>query len=336
MRHNGRATIVDVATTAGVSVTTVSHVLSGRRPVSAATRARVEEVVRRLGYQADPSARGLRTQRTRLLGLVVPDITNPFNAELAAGLQEAALAEDYLTVVCETPKEPSRVRAVMRQLTARRIDGLVLGRYPTDEGVLDALLATGAPVVRLGGRLDAGPGDVVHAAETEGMRDLVRHLVRDRDYRRIGFIGGAPGAEPGGDRHRGYREALTEAGLAVPEDLVVWTDFTREGGRAGAARLLAAAEPPDAIVCANDLIAIGALDTARTSRLPVPGRVAITGYDDIEAAALVSPALTTVLNPAREIGRSAARVLTDRLDGREDGPAREVLLAHRLVRRESA
>jgi LacI family transcriptional regulator len=336
MRQNGRATIVDVATAAGVSVTTVSHVLSGRRPVSAATRARVEEVVGRLGYQADPSARGLRTQRTRLLGLVVPDITNPFNAELAAGLQEAALAEDYLTVVCETPKEPQRVRAVMRQLTARRIDGLVLGRYPTGEGVLDALLATGAPVVRLGGRVDDGPGDVVHAAETEGMRDLVRHLVRDRGYRRIGFIGGAPDAEPGGDRHRGYLEALAEAGLGAPRDLVVWTDFTREGGRAGAARLLASAEPPDAIACANDLIAIGALDTARATRLPVPGKVAITGYDDIEAAALVSPALTTVLNPAREIGRSAARILTDRLDGREDGPAREVLLAHRLVTRESA
>ncbi|MEU0739741.1 LacI family DNA-binding transcriptional regulator [Streptomyces sp. NPDC006134] len=336
MRQKGRATIVDVAAEAGVSVTTVSHVLSGRRPVSAATRARVEDVVRRLGYQADPSARGLRTQRTRLLGLVVPDITNPFNAELAAGLQEAALARDYLTVVCETPKEPSRVRAVMRQLTARRIDGLVLGRYATGEGVLDPLLATGAPVVRLGGRLDAGPGDVVHAAETEGMRDLVRHLVRDRGYRRIGFIGGARGAEPGGERHRGYREALAEAGLAVPEELVAWTDFTREGGRAGAARLLAAAEPPDAIVCANDLIAIGALDTARASGLPVPGRVAITGYDDIEAAALVSPALTTVLNPAREIGRTAARLLADRLDGEDRGPARELLLAHRLVRRESA
>ncbi|MFG3128074.1 substrate-binding domain-containing protein [Streptomyces tendae] len=121
----------------------------------------------------------------------------------------------------------------------------------------------------------------------------------------------------------------------MPEDLAVWTGFTREGGRAGAARLLDAAEPPDAVVCANDLIAIGALDVARERGLDVPGRLAVTGYDDIDAASMVSPALTTVVNPAREIGRSAARLLIDRLDG-DEGPAREVVLTHEVVRRTSA
>ncbi|WP_405647654.1 LacI family DNA-binding transcriptional regulator [Streptomyces uncialis] len=332
----GRAKIGDVAAEAGVSVTTVSHVISGRRPVSAATRARVEEVIHRLGYQADPSARGLRTQRTRTLGLVVPDLANPFNAELAVGMQEVTLAHEYLTVVCEAPMGGPYLPAVLRQLAARRMDGIVLGRYGATRADLALITGSGARLVRLGGPLAAGPGDVVRAAEVEGMRDLVRHLVRDRGYRRVGFIGGEQGVEPGGERFQGYREALAEAGLAIPGDLVLWTSFTREGGRTGAARLLAAAEPPDALVCANDLIAIGALDACRERGVDVPGRVAVTGYDNIDAASLVSPALTTVLNPAREIGRSAARILLERLDGDDDGPAREVVLAHRLVTRESA
>ncbi|MET9992196.1 LacI family DNA-binding transcriptional regulator [Streptomyces mutabilis] len=334
--HGGsRVKIVDVAAAAGVSVTTVSHVISGRRPVSAATRARVEDAVRRLGYQADPSARGLRTQRTHTLGLVVPDITNPFNTELAAGIQEIAFTSEYLTVVCEAPIQGPHLPSVLRRLTARRMDGIVLGRYGAGRKDLDLITASGARLVRLGTRLGDGPGDVVRGAETEGMRGLVHHLVSERGYRSIGFIGGDRGVEPGGERFTGYEQALAEAGLTVPERLVAWTSFTREGGRAGAARLLDAPNPPDAIVCANDLIAIGALDVARQRGLDVPGRIAITGYDDIDAAALVSPALTTVLNPAREIGRSAARLLLDRLEG-ESGPAREIVLAHRIVPRESA
>ncbi|MFF1399417.1 LacI family DNA-binding transcriptional regulator [Streptomyces sp. NPDC058287] len=336
MHGSGRVKIVDVAAAAGVSVTTVSHVISGRRPVSAATRARVEDAVRRLGYQADPSARGLRTQRTDTIGLVVPDITNPFNTELAAGIQAVAYARDLLTVVCEAPmKDGPQLSSVLRQLTARRLDGIVLGRFGARRADLDLITGSGTRLVRLGTRIADGPGDVVRGAETEGMRELVRYLAGERGYRRIGFIGGEEGVEPNGERYEGYRQALAEAGHAVPEKLTVWTAFTREGGQAGAARLLDVTEPPDAVVCANDLIAIGALDVARERGLDVPGQLAVAGYDDIDAASIVSPALTTVLNPAREIGRSAARLLIDRLDG-DAGPAREVVLAHQVVRRGSA
>ncbi|GAA4003051.1 LacI family DNA-binding transcriptional regulator [Streptomyces marokkonensis] len=336
MHGSGRVKIVDVAAAAGVSVTTVSHVISGRRPVSATTRARVEDAVRRLGYQADPSARGLRTQRTDTIGLVVPDITNPFNTELAAGIQAIAYARGLLTVVCEAPMtDGPQLPSVLSQLIARRLDGIVLGRFGAQRADLDRIAGSGASLVRLGTRIADGPGDVVRGAETEGMRDLVRYLVGERGYRRIGFIGGEAGVEPGGERYEGYRQALTEAGRTLPEELAVWTGFTREGGRAGAALLLDATEPPDAVVCANDLIAIGVLDVARERGLDVPGRLAVTGYDDIDAASMVSPALTTVVNPAREIGRSAARLLIDRLDG-DEGPARQVVLTHQVVRRASA
>ncbi|MEV8565185.1 substrate-binding domain-containing protein [Streptomyces sp. NPDC051322] len=156
--------------------------------------------------------------------------------------------------------------------------------------------------------------------------------------RRADRLDGLPAhAHPGGclEARDGYHAALAEAGLPTFDDLVVWTSFTREGGRAGAARLLAATPPPEAVVCANDLIAIGALDIAREHALAAPQDMAITGYDDIEAASLVSPALTTVLNPAREIGRTAAQLLLDRLASAADTYAREVVLSHRLVIRES-
>ncbi|MFE2040573.1 LacI family DNA-binding transcriptional regulator [Streptomyces sp. NPDC059477] len=336
MRNTGRVKIIDVASAAGVSVTTVSHVITGRRQVAPATRARVEDVIRRLGYQVDATARGLRTQRTTTLALLVPDITNPFNTEVAAGMQEVALAHGYLTVVCEAPMNGPLLSEVLQQLTARRVDGIVLGRYGATRRDLDRVTATGTRLVRFGRRLSEGPGDVVRADETEGARTLVEHLVRSRGCRRVGFIGGAPGIEPGGERYAGYRQALLDAGLEVPEDLVAWTDFTREGGRTGAARLLSADVPPQALVCANDLIAIGALDIARERGLRVPHDLAITGYDDIDAASLVSPALTTVFNPGRDMGRAAARLLLERLEDGEEGAAREVILAQRLVARESA
>jgi LacI family transcriptional regulator len=138
--------------------------------------------------------------------------------------------------------------AVIRQLVARRIDGIVVGRYGATRQDLDRIVASGSKLVRLGGPLAPGLGDVVRAAETEGMYDLVNHLV-GCGYRRIAYIGGAPGVEPGEECFAGYRRALKAAGLPVHEELVAWTGFTRDGGRTGATAVLNATEPPDAVVC---------------------------------------------------------------------------------------
>ncbi|PSK96013.1 LacI family transcriptional regulator [Murinocardiopsis flavida] len=330
-----RATIVDVAAAAGVSTTTVSHVLTGRRPVAAATKARVEAVVADLDYRANASARHLRTERSGILALVVPDLTNPFNSAMAAGLHETVLPSGYLAVVGEAPEPGAPLSGVLRQLLDRGIDGMVLGRFGASEADIDSVAASGTALVRLGGPLGSGRGDVVRANEVQGMFDIVDHLVH-RGYRRIAFADGPAGSSPGGERQRGYEQALRDAGLPVRDDLVVHTAYTREGGVRAAEALLAGPGPIDAIACCNDLIAVGVLDVLRARRIGVPGDIAVTGYDDIEAAELMSPALTTVLNPAREIGRTSARMLLDRLDHGYTGPDRETILAHRIVARDSA
>ncbi|MFB9963452.1 LacI family DNA-binding transcriptional regulator [Sinosporangium siamense] len=331
-----RPDIAAVAAAAGVSVTTVSHVLSGRRPVSDATRAKVEAVIERLGYRPNPSARSLRTDRSESVALIVPDITNPFYPAVAAGLQDVLLGQGYLLSVNDAALPSRALREVVRHVLARRVDGIVLASYGATDDDIAEIARSGTKLVRLGGRFRAEFGDVVRADDVGGMHDVVSHLI-ERGYARIAFVNGERDAHPSRIRLEGYERAMREAGREIDPELIVSTTFTRAGGVEGATTLLErSTSRPDAIVCGNDLIAVGVLDVTRRLGLSVPGDLAITGYDDIEAASLVTPALTTVHNPAREIGRTCARMLLDRLAGDYDDVAREVVLAHRLIVRESS
>jgi LacI family transcriptional regulator len=167
------------------------------------------------------------------------------------------------------------------------------------------------------------------------MAQAVRYLL-EQGRRRPAYVGGVPHTGPSDLREAGFRRALAEADRTVDEDLVVRGEYTREAGRAAAEILLGRPDRPDAIACANDLIAIGVLDAARALGLPVPEVLAVTGYDDIDAASLVTPALTTVVNPARQVGRACGEALLRRLTAGEAEPPREVVIANSLVRRESA
>jgi LacI family transcriptional regulator len=222
----------------------------------------------------------------------------------------------------------------LRQLISRRVDALVAAPFGVTDRMLAELHDAGIPFVTLG-RTSAAGGDLVHTSDTAGARELTAHLI-ERGYRRLAFLGGEQSATPTRERLDGFRQALSAAGRAAEVDDIVFQEFTRNGGREGAATLLDRQDRPDAIVAGNDLIAIGVLDVARERGLRVPEDLAVTGYDDIEAASLVSPALTTVENPAREIGRTCARLLLERLDGDVSDVTRTVALSHRLVVRQSS
>ncbi len=335
MSKESRVGIADVAARAGVSITTVSHVLSGRRPVSDRTKAKVLQVVDDLGYRPDPSARGLRTGRSQAVALVVSDVTNPFYPLMAAGLQEVLQPEGFLISVCVAQGTTQDLDSVVRHLIDRRVDGIVMAALSAEERHFADITAAGASLVRLSGDLDPRFGDIVRADDTGGMADMVAHLL-DRGYRRIGLVNGDLNTPPGRLRLAGYRRAFREFGLEVDESLVTSGPFTRSGGALGARTLLDLDEPPRALVCGNDLMAVGALDAVREKGLSVPGDVAVTGYDDIEASSLLSPGLTTVHNPAFEIGRACARIFLDRLAGEaSDGGVREVVLPQKLIIRES-
>jgi DNA-binding LacI/PurR family transcriptional regulator len=328
---NGRPTIRDVAREAAVSVSTVSAVLNGTAPASADTRRRLHAAVAELGYEPDANARNLKRQRAGAVGLIVPDILNPFFALVAAGVEEEARERDYVLVLCSTDFEAEREAQYARLLRGRRLDGVVhlsgTGLPPT--ALVE--LARAEPVVVVDERIPGLDLPFVGSDNRRGAR-LAAELALARGHRRIAIVAGPPGLWTAEQRLAGYREALAGAGLDPDTMPVAVGDYRLESGRAAAARLLAA-ERPTAFLVANDLMAIGCLQQCLEAGLSVPGEVGIVGYDDVPLASLVTPRLTTIRQPAREMGRVAARILLDRIEGRPVEPATD--LPAELVVRES-
>ncbi|MEU6786600.1 substrate-binding domain-containing protein [Nonomuraea angiospora] len=330
-----RPSIRRVAELAGVSATTVSHTLNRRRPVAEETRRRVLQAIEELGYRPNALARGLRTSRSQTIGLIIPDITNPFYPALARGLQDVLGPEGYDQIISNTDGVRHAERAAIEHMIARQVDGLAFAVFHTHAEDLLPVIDAGIPVVRLGGRLVQHGVDLVHSDDEGGGAEATRHLL-GCGYRRIAFVCGPDAEGPAAERVAGYRAALAEAGARPDQALVAHTHFSRAGGADGVARLLELAEPPDAVLCANDVMAIGALDEAARRGLRVPEDLAVMGFDDIDAAGLVSPGLTTMANPAREIGQATAVRLLERLRAAIDEPSTELVVPARLVRRQSA
>ena len=331
----GKPGIADVARAAGVSPTTVSHTLSGKRPVSAAVQAKVRAAVDELGYSGNALARGLRTQRTQTIALVIPDITNPFYPVVARGVQDAVTNAGYQVVVCSTDGDPERESAFIRDMSARSVDGMIIGLLHSPSAALDGLVDSDVRVVMLGHHQGMELGDRVTSDNRVIVAEATRHLA-SKGRKRIAFVGGEHGAGPGDERLAGYEDALLGVGLAIDPALVVATGYARGSGSSGVSQLLAAGVDFDAVVAVNDLAAIGALDALRVMGRRVPDDVAVVGFDDIDAAALVHPSLTTVDNRAYEKGSLCGRLLLQRISGEYTGPFRHIVVPGRLVVRESA
>lgn len=331
--QRARVTIADVATFAGVSPTTVSHVLSGKRAVGPATKDAVHEAIRRLGYRPNNVARNLRTRRSRMVAVVVPDITNPFYSVLIRGLGDAVDAAGFGTYVCNTDSQPTREEAFLDDALDRGVDGVVIASTTVGTKRGEGPAGMGTPVVCIGGAFDHPRVDLVAADDEVGSRAATTHLVR-RGARRIGMIQGPP--ESGEARDHGYRRALADANFVFDPALMVRGDWTRVGGQRGMRALMALDERPDGVFCANDLTAIGAMDVVRELGLSIPADVAIVGFDNVDAASMVHPMLTTVENPAYDTGRVAGELLVSRIATQHTGDGRTVILPCPLVVRESA
>ncbi len=352
------ASIKDVSLAAGVSISTVSHVLNRTRYVSDGARERVQRAIAELDYRHNGLARSLRTRQSYAIGLIIPDVTNPYYPQIARGVQDAAAEAGYWVFVCNSDRRPEVEVQLLGALEERRVDGVILDASGAAAPLLTAIRRAALPLVLVGSRIDEPDLDVVTVAPNGGYA-AVRHLL-DLGHRRVALIGGPPA--PG--QHRpakagGYLQALAEAGIDLDEALIVPGDYTREGGAAAMQRLLATARPPTAVFAGNDLMAIGALAVARRSGRRVPQDVAVVGYDDIPEAATTVPALTTVRVPKYEMGLAAAGRLLERLrarhplrdgtpatasNGRRNGAPpgaagdvhqpRHVILPYELIRRE--
>jgi LacI family transcriptional regulator len=315
----------DVASKAGVSPKTVSNVLNDSSIVAPDTRERVLAAIDVLGYRRNLAARALRTRRSSTIGLIVPSITNPYYPEVVRGVQDVADARGYVVIVGNSDGRSARDEAFLRLLVEQRVDGIVIQTRRHDPD-LDIALRAQIPVV-VGS--EAHPAcDSVYTDDEHGAYLATRYLV-ELGHRRIAHLGGTR-ATPGMRRVRGYKRALSEAGIGVDAALVVETEFDRPTGRWAVGQFLDARVDFTALFAANDVLAFGALDALRRAGRRVPDDVSVVGFDDVAEAAEIDPPLTTVVNPAYVLGTRAAEMLFERIDG-QAGPARRVALPTDLI-----
>jgi LacI family transcriptional regulator len=335
--------IKDVALRAGVSPATVSNALSGKRPVAEETRQRILAAAEDLNYRPNLVARGLRRQETHTIALLVADISNPYYPAVARAIHDRVGAKGYVSFIGNTDGEAEAEVRVLEEMRARSVDGVIMGTMALSAERIRNVLGPTIPLVLLTGELLApGAGgvpavraDQVGTDDEIGIRAGVRHL-QANGLHDIGFVSGPDGSVPGAGRLDSFRRALSEAGLDLREDWIEHAPaYTREAGTQAADRLLSRTHRPSAIMCANDLIAIGVLQSAREHELTVPSDLAVVGFDDIETAQLVTPPLTTIINPASLVGVACADALLRRIEHPESAYA-HVALPTRLVVRESA
>jgi LacI family transcriptional regulator len=327
------ATIRDVAQLAGVSITTVSHVLNGTRPVSADGMARVLQAVQELGYQPNAVARSLRMSETRMFGMIVPDNSNPYFAEVARSIEDAAFELGYSVILCNSDEDPAKEQAYLNLLIEKRVDGIAFVATGASENTLEPAHARGLPVVVVDREIEGSPWSSVLVHNSRGAREAVDHLAR-LGHRRIGCISGPRNLGPSSERVRGYREALRRNGLPVEPKSIVEGDFHAEGGYRTMNALLEREPKLTAVFACNDMMAVGALRAMREHGRSVPDDIALVGFDDIALASYTQPALTTIAQPYQELGRRVAQLLAK---GERGDPAEQerIRLEPRLVVRES-
>jgi LacI family transcriptional regulator len=329
-----RVTIREIADRAGVSIATVSRVLNGREDVAEETRELVSRIIRDHGYTANRSARGLSAGRTSLVGVLVPLVFPAYFSAILAGAAEALAEQELRVVLSPTGHEHDREVSLLDRLMHGLTDGalIVLPEESSDE--LEGLLGQGYRFVVVDPRLPLDQRiPAVSAAHTSGADQAMRHLL-DLGHRRIAAITGPPGWVATEDRRRGYHAALAAAGILPDPALEVDADFEIPGGREAAGYLLDLPDPPTAIFAFNDNLAIGAIEAARARGVRVPEGLSVVGFDDVEHATIVSPALTTVRQPLAEMGRTAVNLLI-RLLERQRFETLRVELGTRLVVRDS-
>ena len=329
------ATIKDVARLAGVSTTTVSHVINETRYVSDELRASVLAAMEELNYRPNVLARGLRRGETKTIGLVVPDNSNLFFAEVARIVENIGFENGYSVILCNSDGNLEKEAAYVNVLIAKQVDGVIFIAAGSKYEHLHELTMAGIPVVVADRDIPQTLADVVLVDNERGGYDATRYLL-SLGHRRIACIAGPSDLTPSADRVHGYRRALGEFGIPIEEKWIVPGDFRYQGGEAAIAELLRLGEPPSAVFVCNDVMAIGALRAVRSAGLQIPGDVSIVGFDDIPLASAVSPALTTVAQPIVELATLAAQLLMSRTQSdQQDGPKQRIVLDTELIVRGS-
>lgn len=337
-------TIPDVARRAGVAPATAARALGDYGAVSDATRRRVLAAADELGYRRNDLARAMITGRSTTIGLVIADIENPFFARAARGVSDAARRLGYEVVLTNTDEDTAAERSAVRVLLAKRVDGIIVAPTSHDVDHLVAARAGGCPVVLLDRRVPGFDVDSVIVDNHAASRDVVERLLA-AGHRRIAMVtGGAPsgsGPEPsrpslstGQDRVDGYLAALADAGTADPRTYLRTGAHSPDQARTLTAGLIALPEPPTAVYASDSRVALGVLTAIRTAGLAVPQQMSVTAFDDADWTSVVTPPISVVAQPTHAMGRRAAEMLIERIEGTER-PAELLMMATEFLSRES-
>jgi DNA-binding LacI/PurR family transcriptional regulator len=340
-RRRKAATLTDVARVAGVVAMTASRAINGTGYVSDSVRQRVMRAAHSLNYRPNILARTLKGQRLHAVGIMLPDIANPFSAELVGGMQEVLNQAGYSAFLATANRSAELERAALRAFVDHQVDGVLVATRGTELGneAISSIIRQGIPVVTVGRPIEDATVDMVTADHWKGAYEAVSHLIQ-LGHRRIGFVGISPDHASNLRRYQGYTDALREHRISLRSEYVVGpvtspAYATEQDGYAAMMQLGQLKQRPTAIFARNDYTAIGALHAAQELGLSVPGDLAVASFDNIPLSAFTTPPLTTVAQPIGEQGRCAAQFLLDRIEGRVKGPRREVCLDCHLVVRAS-
>jgi LacI family transcriptional regulator len=322
-----RVTIRDVASHAGVSPMTVSRVMNESPRVSDETRRRVQASIAKLGYVPNRLARGLIQRKTGALGVIVPDVANPFFTLVVRGVEEVAWRAGYHVMLCDTQGDLERERGYVEDMLAFQVEGVLIAPVSDRSRPHARILErNNVPFVLIDRSIAGFEGDLVQGDSIAGARRLVEHLI-GLGHRRIGMITESAEVSTARDRLQGYQEAHAQAGLELDPELVAESSaIDPDAARDASARLLAIADPPTAIFAVNNIAVVGVAEAARQRQLDIPSDLALVCFDDIEHVSRLYPFLTVMAQPAETYGTIATQLLLDRFSGRIGKRRRIVVL----------
>jgi len=337
-KRDKRVTVRDVARASGVHFSTVSRVmnLQTRDQITENVAKRVLKAAEQLGYRTNALAAGLRTRRSRVVGIIVPYIDSPLYPPILLAIEDVLNEHGYVAIICNTQNDPAREERALAEMTARQVDGLILGTATRHDPAVKTWVKRGVPLVMVNRTDQSGEAPSIITDDIFGVGLLIDHLV-ELGHKMIGHIAGPQQLSTGASRCEGFHKALARHGYrTASRSVIVAEDFTREAGRRACHKLLNQFPQTTAIAAANDLVAMGCYEALQERGVSCPKEVSVTGYNDSPFVDLLTPPLTTVRIPQREIGVQTARVLLQRIEDHRVFPADVVLRPQLIVRLSAA
>lgn len=327
-------TIYDVAKEAGVSIATVSNVINGKGNVGKKKREEIFKVMNRLQYKPSVIASALMGKKTYTLGLLIPDVSNPFFSEIARAVEDMAHEEGYSVIVCSTDNNDERIEKYIKLLEQKSVDGLLIGTGVENANIIAQLSENSVPIVMIARET---PDIAVHSVLTDDFKGgslAAGHLLQ-LGHENVAILSENAKFSSSKERVRGFRFALFEAGKTLDDERIIACRSTIQDGKRAAALLLEGPNPPTAIFCCNDMLAIGALQAARECGVRVPEQLSIIGFDNTILSTVTNPSLTTIAQPTDEMAKLAFGLLVSSPDEETDVIRQRIVMQPKLVVRES-